>query len=272
MAGELTARDKVEWELLSAPGEWPAEWPTWVRDSLKKFEAIEPLMFKWIPVASRLWVAKLCTYIIAEFCPTIAQADPAVSGPRLLGRAVGHQLECLQLLEESWEKAKKEIEDIDERLRQKLHPKVYARLLKKSQRYTEDFEHFLTDFAKIADDKLTLCNEIQALAQQQPRAESADFSIGVGEARASEIVSNKGELIVGGYRMKLYLLLVAFWRFVEKFNSSVQLYRWSCIWLGQAQVGDIFTFQRLCRRYSIRLGVRGKRVSKRRMRRRKRTR
>ena len=134
MAGELTAKDKVEWELYSNPGEWPAEWPAWVRDSLTKFEAIEHLMFKWIPVASRLWVAKLCTYIISEMCPTSAHADPKVSGPRVLGDAVGHQLECLQLLEESWEKAVKELEEIDNRLRQKLHPKVYARRVKKGER------------------------------------------------------------------------------------------------------------------------------------------
>jgi len=124
----------------------------------------------------------------------------------------------------------------------------------------------------MADAKLTLCNEIQVLAQQKSRAESADFSIGLGEARAIKVVGDKGELIVGGYHMKLYLLLVAYWRFVEKFNSSVQLYWWSCRLFGQAAIGDISTFQRLCRRYSIRLGVRGKRISKRPIRRRKRTR
>ena len=272
MSGELTAKDKVEWELLSAPGEWPTEWPAWVRDSLTKFEAVEPLMLKWIPAASRLWVAKLCEYIISAMCPTIAKADPAESGPRVLGRAVGHQLECLQLVEESWGKAAQAINEIDERLRQKLNPKVYARLQKKGARYVQDFEKFLTDFETMANAKLTLCNEIQELAQQQSRTESAEFSIGLGEARAVKVVSENGELLIGGYRMKLYLLLVAYWRFVEKFNSSVQLYKWSCFWLGQEQVGDIFTFQRLCRRYSIRLGARGKRISKRRMRLRKRTR
>jgi len=97
MAGELTAKDKIEWELMSAPGEWPAEWPAWVRDSFDKFEAVELPMFKWIPVASRLWVAKLCAYIISAMCPTIAKDDPSVSGARILGRAVGHQMECLQL-------------------------------------------------------------------------------------------------------------------------------------------------------------------------------
>jgi len=131
MAGELTEKDKIEWELYSNPGEWPAEWPVWVVDSLKKFETIEPLMFKWIPVTSRLWVAKLCEYIISEMCPTIAKADPAVSGPRVLGRAVGHHLECLQLVKESLVKAAKELEEIDARLQQRLSPKAYARLLKK---------------------------------------------------------------------------------------------------------------------------------------------
>ena len=272
MAGELTAKDKIEWELLSALGEWPAEWPSWVLDSLKKFEAIEPLMLQWIPVASRLWVAKLCSYIIAECCPTIASADPTVSGPRFLGRAVGHQLEMMQLLDESWEKAGTELDELNARLKKKLGPKVYARRLKHSEQYTRDLEQFANDLVELMEKKWALCQEIQALALTRPRAESAEFSIGLGEARTAKIVGETGELIVGGYRMKLYLLLVAFWRFVEKFNSSVQLYRWSCFWLGQAQVGDIFSFQRLCRRYSIRLGISGKRVSKRRMRLRKRTR
>ena len=272
MAGELTTKDKTEWELMSAPGEWPSEWPAWVRDSLTKFEAVEPLMLQWIPVASRLWVAKLCFYIITEMCPTIAKADPAVSGPRVLGRAVGHQLELIQLLDESWEKAEKELEAIDAKLRQRLSPKAYARLLKRGQKYLADLEKLAQDLVAVTEKKLALCNEIQALAFLQPRVESAEFSIGLGEARASKIVGENCELIVGGVRMKLYLLLVAFWRFVEKFNSSLQLYKWSCLWLGKNQVGDIDSFQRLCRRYSIRLGVRGKRVSKRRMRLRKRTR
>ena len=149
MAGELTAKDKVEWELFSASGEWPAEWPAWVVDSFKKFEAVEPLMFKWIPVESRLWVGKLCSRVIADFCPTIAHADPAVSGSRVLGRAIGHQLECIQMLDESWEKAGKALEEFDARLRQKLHPKVYARLLKRGERYTRDFENFATDLVEL---------------------------------------------------------------------------------------------------------------------------
>jgi len=272
MAGELTAKDKVEWKIFSTPGEWPAAWPAWVRDSFKKFEAIEPLMLKWIPVASRLWVAKVCEYIIAEMCPTIANADPTVSGPRVLGRAIGHQLECLQLLDESWEKAGKELEEFDARLRQRMSPKAYARLIKRGQKYQADLENLAQDFDTLAEKKLALCNEIQALAQQQSRAESADFSIGLGEARASKVVGDNGELIVGGYHIKFYLLLVVFWRFVEKFNSTIELYKWSCNWLGKNEFGDIFSFQRLCRRYSIRLGVRGKRISKRRMRLRKRTR
>jgi len=178
----------------------------------------------------------------------------------------------LCILDESWEKAEKELEEIEERLRQKLKPIVYARLQKKGERYAKDIANFLIDFAKIADAKLTLCNEIKGLAATQLREESADFDIGLGEARANKVVGDNGELIVGGYQIKLYLLLLAYWRFVEQFNSSVQLYRWSCFWFGQAQIGDIFSFQRFCRRYSIRLGVRGKRVSKRRMRLRKRTR
>ena len=262
MAGELTEKDKIEWERLSAPMQWPATWPAWVVESFTKF--------KWIPVASRFWVSKLCSFIIAESFPLIKQADSKVSGSRVLGRAVGQQLECLQVLEESWKKAEQTLAEIDARLQQRISPKTYARLQKKGQKYQADLEKLVQDFTAVAEKKLELCNAIQVLAQQQPRAESAEFSIGLGEARANPFAGENGELIVGGYRLKLYLLLLVFWRFVEKFNSSIELYHWSCRWLGKNAVGDIFTFQRLCRSHSIRLGVRGKRVSKRPMRRRKR--
>ncbi|MEI6083694.1 MAG: hypothetical protein WCS70_05270 [Verrucomicrobiota bacterium] len=272
MAGELTRKDKLEWELLSADGEWPSNWPSWVLESLKKMEVVELPLLKWIPVASRLWVCKIVMRIISESCPTIRKADDAVSGARFLGRAVGHQFECLQLLEGACERAGKEIDEHDARLRQKLSPKAYARLEKKGERYVRDLERLAEDFSAVAEKKMALCLEAQALASFQSREESADFAIGMGESRAVRIMNDSGEVLVGGYRMSLYVLLLIFWRLVERFQSSVQLYRWSCLLLGQAQVGDIYSFQRLCRTYSIRLGARGKRVSKRRMRRRKRMR
>lgn len=272
MAGELTPKDKVEWELLSTDMVWPSVWPVWVSDMLKRMEAVELPALHWIPVDSRLWVAKVCYRIIVSVCSTVAKPDPSISGACFLGRLVGHQLECIQLVDESWAKAEQQIEELNNRVRQKLSAKAYARLIKRGERYQRDFKKFLEVFAELKKKKMALCLEAQAVAARQPREESADFSIGLGEARGCPIVGKQGEPLIGGNRLKLYLLLLIFWRFVEKFNSSVELHRWCERWLGKNEVGEISSFHRLCRSYSIRLGARGKRVSKRRMRRRKRTR
>jgi len=269
---EIDNQGKQDGAIAACGEVWPQDWPVWVREIAEEMASAETLPLDVIPFASRKWVGKMAEQV---FCPAIlgpGSIDFAEPGARVVGRIVGHHLELMHTLPLLAEKAVKALEEFDGKLRSKLNPKTYARLMKAGAKYEKGWEKIEEVFESTAERKCEIMERAMSTACAQPLEELADYFRGVAEALENRTFNEEGNFQVGGTRYQLYALLLVWWRLVEDFKNSVQLYKFCCLLLGQAKVGDLATFQRLCRRNEIRLGARGKPLSKRKMRRRNRRR
>lgn len=269
MVEESVNPEKLDSELNSRGTQWPDDWPAWVRQIADEMARAETLPLDVIPFVSRKWVARMAEQVFLPALLGPGGMDLKEPGARIVGRIIGHQLEVIQTLPMLGEKALKAMEEFDKKLQSKLNAKSYARLLKATAKYTKGEEKLLEVLEGTLERKCEIMKRAMSAACEQPINESAEFFRGVSEALENRIFSEEGKFQIGGTRYQLYALLLMWWRLVEDFKTSSQLYMWCCVLLGQASVGDLATFQRLCRRNEIRLGARGKPLSKRKMRRRK---
>jgi hypothetical protein len=269
---EPTEKEKQAGVTVLRGGCWPDDWPAWVRQIADEMAMAETLPLDVIPFASRTWVGKMAEQVV---CPALlgsSSVDTDGPGARVVGRIFGHQLEIMHTMPLLAEKAAKVLDEFDAKLRAKLNPKTYARLIRSSAKYAKGYEKMEEVLESTLERKFEITQRGMCTACEQPITESADFFKGVSEALQHRIYNDEGNFQIGGTRYQLYGLLFMWWRLVEDFKNSVQLYKWCCVMLGQGNVGDLATFQRLCRRNDIRLGARGKPLSKRKMRRRNRQR
>ena len=272
MVEETVNLVKQDHDVTSRHVEWPDGWPVWVRKVGEEMAAAETLALDVIPFVSRMWVAKMAEQVV---CPALlgpGGIELKEPGARIVGRIVGHHLELMHTLPVLEEKAFKAMEELDEKLRSKLNAKAYARLIKSGAKYAKGMEQISEALESTLERKGEIIERAMSMACEQPISESADFFRGVSEALDDRIFNEEGKFQIGGTRYQLYSLLLMWWRLVEDFKTSSQLYRWCCVMLRQPNVGDLATFQRLCRRNDIRLGARGKPLKKRKMRKRNRQR
>lgn len=269
---ESVSLEKPDSEVNSRHTEWPDDWPAWVRQIADEMAKAETLPLDVIPFVSRKWVARMAEQVFVPALLGPGAIDSEEPGARIVGRIIGHQIELIQTLPMLGEKSLKAMEEFDEKLRAKLNAKAYARLLKSTAKYTKGEEKIIEALEGTLERKCEAMKRAMSAACEQPINESGEYFRGVSEALENRIFNEEGKFQIGGTRYQLYSLLLTWWRLVEDFKNSSQLYNWCCVLLGQANVGDLATFQRLCRRNEIRLGARGKPLKKRKMRKRNRQR
>ena len=244
---------------------WPATWPSWVIQSLDELQVAESAMKdELLPHHAPEWAWRVLGELVKIANPTIRVANIGESGPRFLGRVVGH-LEWLLKSDNGIQKAYESVDEAFERfdteLRKKLSKKAYARFLAEGEKYQPDVDRFLTAAGKVLETKSVLIGSVKLLADQQPFQENQDFYDGYGHALNVEVIEDDGhfrnEKLTS--TTNIYCLLLMFWRYViNRIPSIFLLHVWLCRVLGSKQVGEIGRVKMICHRLRITLGPRGR--------------
>ena len=241
----------------------PREWPSWVEDSLNAMGATETNMVaSCLPKSAPPWTWTIAANFVLMMHPTVTVADFSDSGPRLLGKMVGH-FEWLALSENG---IKKQLERFveecirtDELLRRKISKKAFARMMKRYGKYGEDFARFFDGLGSAIEAKAKAVEKIIALAEEQSFSDKVAFNEGRVAAETMDLIDDNGGLLVGKSTSPVYFLLLCYWRFITcEINDTTQLHNWMTVLLGQNAAGSPDRFRMLCYRLGVKLKPRGR--------------
>jgi len=246
-------------ESLDTEGEWPSHWPEWVIAELDKLEKIEKRFPRDILSDAPQWVGRMSLKVVQLTHPS-TRYQSEQSGASFLGSTFGHlnwlivSEDGLPALTERYVEASN---DADTKIRARLGEAKYNKLILKMERagVFEEATRITKSIYRVLLRKAKVIENCLSEALSQPIAEQADFFEAYAKALKTPPLDQSGSLLmekstgVGN----IYLLMVLYWKTVQRMDSVTKVHSWLCSIYPPSLVGDLDRVRKMCLRFGIRL-------------------